>query len=140
MITDECLSPWIARSTSTVTLAGSMTLHRRRQPCLMGRLFLLTRDRASEHSSRISVVTTCWSIVCGLNLHVPVYNPFFAVDAYWINQGAPNEDFWAHEVSQYHLPGGPRDGAAPSSQSMLLAHPHSTSPATNLDTRNTRKS
>ena len=28
----------------------------------------------------------------------------FAVNKYWINQGAPNKDFWAHEVGFVRLP------------------------------------
>jgi len=62
------------------------------------------------------------------------------MNTFWINQGAPNEDFWAHEV-RFH-----RDAFVelvtclvnpPSSQSTLPARPPSTLLATDQIIRNT---
>lgn len=55
------------------------------------------------HSSELLVEKTCFSLVGAPTLAkawIINYILACAVNKYWINQGAPNIDFWAHEVSR----------------------------------------
>lgn len=57
-----------------------------------------TRSFLTSGGSRCSTTVRCYSISPFLGLGADHCR--LKVNNYWINQGAPNKDFWAHEVRE----------------------------------------
>lgn len=65
--------------------------------CLLIMVQESTRSFLTLGGLRCSTTVRCYSISPFLE---PVANRRLIVNNYWINQGAPNKDFWAHEVRE----------------------------------------